>query len=549
MIKHLYIKNFVLIDEVNLDLNDGFSAFTGETGAGKSIFIDAISLLCAQRATASYVQKGKDKAIVEGTFTFDLSSNAYQVLKEAGFDDGEEVTFTREISSNGKTTARINHRIVTLSLMQEVLKNEIDIHGQRDNQYLLDTRCHLPLLDEYLGLNKQVEEVKESFNAYQKLVKTKEDTLKQTFNESDLDYFNFEIDEIEAANLKIGEDEELSQKEKQYKVVKDSLDKLNQIFNFFDDSFSDSFYEINHMIQNIKGQDNIESIQSLANDSYYNFIDAVDQLRALLDTYDLSEEEINEMEERLYTIQKLKRKYGNSIEEILVKKDELKEKVKMIAHRQEYLKQMDAQIDKAHEDYLKLAKSVSKVRNEKAHCLDDAIQVHLKELMLPNAKFFTEVKDSKENATGIDSVNFMIAMNKGDSFKPLEKSASGGELSRLMLGLKVIFTKLQGIHTIIFDEIDTGVSGPVASAIGAKMYSLGNSCQVFAVTHLAQVAASASNQYLVQKSDDELRTHTYVKHLSTKERVEQLALIANGEITDASLKAARELLKRNQTHE
>ncbi len=546
MIKHLYIKNFVLIDELNLDLHPGFSVFTGETGAGKSILIDAISLLCADRANTALIQKGAERAVVEGTFDLQKDAHAIQVLKDAGFDLADETTFTREIHANGKSVARIDHRSVTLNLMRDVLLNEIDIHGQRDTAYLLNTSAHIHLLDKFLKDEKELKEVESAYHDYDALVKERDQALAETYNENDLEYFRYEINEIEDADLKEGEDEELTAKEKSYKSIKESYEKLNAIFSMYDDSFSDAFYEMNHMVQALKLEGNTETVQSAVNDSYYGFNDAMEQLRTLFDSFDLSEEDINAMEERLFTIQKLKRKYGHTIADILAKKEELEKQIQVITHRKEYLDAMNAKVNEAKKVYDAKASVLSKLRKKRAHELDEAIALNLQELMLPNARFHTDIQDGMPSAYGSDKVEFLISMNKGEDLKSLSKTASGGELSRLMLGLKVIFTKLQGIHTVIFDEIDTGVSGPVASAIGRKMRSLAENCQVFSVTHLAQVAACAQNHYFVSKSDEDGTTHTAVTPLKQAEKIEQLALISSGSVTPASLKAAEELYRRNQ---
>ncbi len=546
MLKHLYIQNFILIDEINLDFEEGFSAFTGETGAGKSILIDAISTLSISRASSSLISKGKDKAIIEATFDITHDPHACKIMEESGFDVNDENTFTREIHSNGKSVSRIDHRVVTSSLMKDILKNQIDIHGQRDNAYLLDTSTHIHLLDEYLNHESLLKDVKEAYEKYSSLCAEKEKALQDTFNESDAEYFSYQIDEIERASLKVGEDEELEQKEKQYKLLKDSLDKLNAIFHLYDDEVSDHLYELNKMVSNLKSDDELESIQNTINDSYYSISDAMDQLRSFLDGMDMSEDEVNEMEERIFEIQKLKRKYGRTIEDILQKKEELKAQIEMITHKQEYLEQIDSKIEKVFQQYEKLANKLTKSRNEGCQKLDEEIQVHLNDLMLPNAVFHTNITEHKPSMYGSDNVEFLISMNKGEDLKPLNKTASGGELSRLMLGLKIIFTRLQGINTVIFDEIDTGVSGPVASSIGKKMKLLSKDTQVFSVTHLAQVAACADHHYFVSKNDVDGITHSNVKLLNKDETIEQLALIASGEITKASLSAAKELYKRNQ---
>lgn len=545
MLKHLYIKNFILIDELNLDFKSGFSAFTGETGAGKSIMLDAISILCAERAGASYISKGKEKAIIEGTFDLSQNQHAIDVLAEAGLETTEDVTFTRELLSSGKSVIRIDHRIVTLSLAKDILRDEIDIHGQRDTAYLLNTANHIRLLDTFLQVDEELKQVKESYQEYARLIKEKEKALQNEFNENDLEYFQYQIQEINQANLKIGEDEELAEKERQYKQIKNSLDKYNQVFSLYEEGLADSLYDLQKLCSNLGNDEKTTAIQTSISDAYYSISDSIDELHKLVGEYDMDEEEINEMEERLFTIQKLKRKYGNSIEHILSQQEQLKQQVQMFTHRKEFIEQMDKKIEKAYNLYQKNATNLSKIRQSRAKELDDAILINLNELMLPNACFKTVFTECNPSEHGNENVEFMISMNKGEELKSLVKTASGGELSRLMLGLKVIFTKLQGIQTVIFDEIDTGVSGPVATAIGQKMKALSNSCQVFAVTHLAQVAACADTHYFVSKEDKDNKTITHVTELGEKGRIDQLALISSGSITDISKKAAQELYRRN----
>ena len=547
MLKHLYIKNFILIDELNLDFKSGFSAFTGETGAGKSIMLDAISILCAERAGASYISKGKEKAIIEGTFDLSNNKHALEVLAETGLDTTEDITFTRELLSSGKSVIRINHRIVTLSLAKDILRDEIDIHGQRDTAYLLNTANHIRLLDTFLQVEEELKQVKESYQEYARLIKEKEKALQNEFNENDLEYFQYQIQEIEQANLKIGEDEELADKERQYKQIKNSLDKYNQVFSLYEEGLSDSLYDLQKLCSTLGNEEKLTAIQTSISDAYYSISDNIDELHKLVGEYDMDEEEINEMEERLFAIQKLKRKYGNSIEQILSQQEQLKQQVQMFTHRKEFVEQMDNKIQTAYNLYQKNATKLSKIRQSRAKELDDAILINLHELMLPNACFKTVFTECNPSEHGNENVEFMISMNKGEELKSLVKTASGGELSRLMLGLKVIFTKLQGIQTVIFDEIDTGVSGPVATAIGQKMKALSNSCQVFAVTHLAQVAACADTHYFVSKEDKDNKTITHVNELDENGRIDQLALISSGSITDISKKAAQELYRRNHS--
>ncbi|MBR4455293.1 MAG: DNA repair protein RecN [Solobacterium sp.] len=549
MLRHLYIKNFVLIDELNLDFHDGFSAFIGETGAGKSILIDAVSLLGADRASSSYISKGKDRAIVEGTFDLSSDPNALARLKEAGFETEGDVTFTREILSSGKSTARIDHRIVTLSLMRSVLEYEIDIHGQRDNQYLLNTATHIHLLDEYLQNDALRKKTADAYHVWKALCEEKQKALEETFSESDLEFFRHEIDEIDAADLKEGEEEELSEKERSFKAVKSSFEKLNEVIRGYDESLSGEMYEMNHTVQSLEDSELFQKAKESMNDAYYIWQDAVELLRNVYDSMEFSEEEINRVEERLFLLQRMKRRYGPTVTAILERREELQKQVDRFSRRDEFLREIDQKIDSAYQTFSSFAEKISRQRRKGSTGLDQAVAGHLKDLMLEKARFKTDIRSCEPNENGTDRVEFMIAMNRGEDFRPLSKTASGGELSRLMLGLKVIFTHLQGIQTVIFDEIDTGVSGPVASAIGRKMRELSMNTQVFAVTHLAPVAATAQSHYAVSKSEEQGRTHTHVKELQNEEVLAQLAVIASGEVTETSLAAAKELYERNQRQE
>lgn len=546
MIKNLYIKNFVLIDEVQLDFEDGFSSFTGETGAGKSILMDAIGLLRGDKGSAGFVMKDKEKAIVEATFAFDANSPANRMLKELGLETDEDVTFTREIYASGKSVARIDHRVVSLNILKDVLTNEIDIHGQRDNAYLLNAKNHITLLDAYHNEKDLLTKIATKYNVYAALLKQKQEALDTTFNEDDYAYFKHQIEEIEAARLVEGEEEALEEKEKQYHAIKDSLDKFHIVRELFENQVEGDLYTIQKTIASLKPTNTVTTLQENFQTAYYDLIDAIEEILKFQDSMDLDEEEINAMEERLFIIQKLKRKYGNTVAAILAKKEALQEKLSLFENRQTFLEEIDKKIDAAHQEYLTVNKQLHDLRIKKAKELDEAIMHHLEALMLPNAKFKTQITSGKETSIGSDEVMFTVSMNKGEDLKPLQKTASGGELSRLMLGLKVIFTKLQGISTVIFDEIDTGVSGQVAIAIGKKMRQLSRDSQVFSVTHLAPVAACAKHHYYVSKEVKNDATRTSVRLLNSEERIRELAIIASGEITKTTLASGKELLERMQ---
>ncbi|MBR2990024.1 MAG: DNA repair protein RecN [Solobacterium sp.] len=544
MITHLYIKNFVLIDEADLDAEEGFSAFVGETGAGKSIFIDALGLLSAERANASLVGKNGDRAIIEGTFALKDNPHAVAVLEEAGFDVEDETVFTRELSSSGKSTVRIDHRTVRLSFMREVLQNEIDIHGQRDTEYLLNAREHLHYLDAYAGDQDLCRDTAMKYDVWKALCNERDQALNETYNESEIEFLEHQIKEIDDAGLHEGEEEELLERERRGKALRNSLDSLLRSVSLYE-AVSDGLYELNKCVQSI--DDSLaEGLKQAVNDSYYTIDDAVSQLRHTANTFDYSEREIDAIEERLFLIQKLKRKYGRSIPAILERRSVMQDQVDRAANRAAWLEDTEKKINAAYAAYEASAMQLRHIRKDAAKHLDQAVLESIEDLYLPHARFETVITEGEPSSSGLDKAEFMISMNKGEDLKPLNAVASGGELSRFMLGIKTVFTRLHGIRTVIFDEIDTGVSGKVASAIGKKMQKLSDDAQVFAVTHSAPVAACADLLYLVAKQTEGERTRTYIDKLDDAQSVEQLALIASGKLTEASLKAAAELFERSR---
>ena len=545
MLKYLYIKDFIILDEVHLDLQDGFSVFTGETGAGKSIFVDAISLLCGQRASGDLVRKGKTNSIIEGVFDFSDIKNMDVILSNLDIDISEDVIITRELKSDGKSSIKINHRMFNLSIVKELMDNVIDIHSQHDTQYLLKSNNHLYLLNNYLGEEELIDKVTKLYKEYKNLKNEMDDALNEVYNPDDIEFYNYEIDEIDKANLIVGEDEIIALKEKEYLSISKNLEKLNTAIGIFEGGFQDDFFEINKLTQNFE-IDIIENANTVIKSAYYDVDEAINSIRNYVDKLDISEQDINELQERSFEINRLKRKYGGSIESILKYEEELLHKIEIINNRQEYLDNMNIKVNKALDNFKREANKLSDIRIKKSKLLDKEIEQILKDLMLPNAIFKTNITTDALNKNGINDIEFLISMNKGEELKPLSKVASGGELSRLMLGLKVIFSKLQGISTIIFDEIDTGVSGPVATSIGKKMKDLSNNAQVFSISHLAQVAACANSHYHVSKSSDDSKTSTQIVLLDENTRIKELAILSSGEATDISLEAAKELYRKNQ---
>lgn len=538
MLEHLYIQNFILIDQLELDFPVGFSAITGETGAGKSIFLDALSLLQGQKASSSMVSK--EKAIIEGSFSLEENSPVSSFLKENGFDVEDSFTVTREILSSGKSTARVNRRIVSLSFLHTLLENQLDIHGQKDSAYLLQKMNHIYLLDKYGHFHHQKEEIKEAYENYKKVLEEKENFLNTQLKEEELDFYQFQLHELEEAHLKKGEEEELKALEKQAKEAKKSAQDYLSLFAYYDAEVSDSLYQTIKMTDRLKG---VEENLTKIHEAYENLVDGLESIRDQLNPDFLNEDEINQVEERLFLIQRLKRKYGPRLEDVIHYQQDLAKKLAHYGEQEFYLKKINEKIAISFEIYSKKAQELSKKRQLAAKSLEKEVLQQLKDLELPAAQFKVLFRSIEGNLSGIDDVEFFVSMNKGEKLASLTKVASGGELSRFMLALKVIFTKLQGIQTIVFDEIDTGVSGHVATAIGEKMALLAKDCQVFSVTHLAQVASLANHQFLVSKSVDHTHTQTKVHLLSQEERASELAYLFSGNRSEKAIEAAKELLE------
>ena len=402
-------------------------------------------------------------------------------------------------------------------------------------------------MDQYLDDEALLASVRTQFKAYRQL----NDQLEEACSpkaEQDLEFLRFQLNEIEQAQLKPGEDEELeaierriAAREKIYQRVAESLEILDG-----EQSAVPQLYEAARLTGGFPEETELAEISEALNEHYYGLQDLKERLQRYFESLEFSEEQINEVQSRLFEINRLKRKYGRSLDEILEKGESFRQQLNQQEHRQEYLQELQKQVQTAYKQFEESALKLRQIRQQKALALQKEVEIHLHDLMLPHARFILHLKDAKPSAHGLDEADFMISMNPGEPVRSLTQVASGGELSRLMLGLKTIFTRLEGIQTVIFDEIDTGVSGQVATAIGLKMSLLARDAQVFSVTHLAQVAACADQHYHVTKRQGQDFTETQIQCLSKEERIDQLALISQGELSDTARQAAQELYQRNQ---
>lgn len=549
MLLQLFVKDFVLIDHMTLDFAPGMSAFTGETGAGKSLLIDAIGILRGDRINALMVKQGKEKATIEGVFSLPMAHPSRTILQDAGYDIEEDtVIVQREFTVDGKSVSRINHRTTTVSLIKEVLQSLLDIHSQHDSQYLLNTKYHLSLLDSYCEQETLLQEIKQSYKIYHRVKQDLEAALLNDYNEDDLEFLTFQLNEIDEANIK--EDELFSLEEEQRKMMafektSTCLHKVHELLDG-EQGASPTLYEACRQLETLHEDEQLIAVHEKLLELYYAMDDQVSMLSSYVEGMEYDEQRVNGVNERIFLIHKILRKYGGSYEAIHRKREELEQKVDSILHRSDFIKKQEQLQKEAYQQFQNLANKMHEIRKEKALELQKHIVTQLHDLHLENARFEVSFHTIEGNPYGIDQVEFLVSMNKGEVLRPLQTTASGGELSRLMLGLKTIFTRLQGIETVIFDEIDTGVSGSVALAIGKKMQALGKETQVFCVTHLAQVAACANHHYLVSKHQDEHSTHTSILALQQPQRIEQLALIASDSTSSSALGAAKELFAKAQ---
>jgi DNA repair protein RecN (Recombination protein N) len=543
MIQKLTIKNFILINEVSLDFKPGFSVFTGETGAGKSILIDAIGILLGDRFLSESVGKESNKSSIEGVFTIDKEL-ILNWLKDNGIETKHEVNIYREVDKEGKSSSKLNGKTISVGLLKELGTMMIDIHNQHDTQYLLNTKYHLGLLDRFVNEKDLLAVLKNAFQKYDSIRKDILNKKSSTLNEDDLEFLTFQINEIETSNLIEGEDLELEQKHKEMMAFEKIASHLGSALMLLDetDGVTEKLYEAIRELRIITESERIIETTNSINSLYYELTDKIADLNQSKSLLNFDEDNVNAIQERLFLISKLKKKYGHTIADIQSKKHELEDRVALINNREAILDALLIQEKEAYSLYKVLADQISGIRKEKATKLEQLVLSECRDLYLDKAQFKIDFSEGTDTSNGYDEVEFLISMNPGEMLKPLVKVASGGELSRLMLGLKVIFNALQQIETVIFDEIDSGVSGRVATAIGQKMHKIAKNSQVFSVTHLGQVAACANQHYLVSKAQNDSSTSSSISQLTYEQRIDELSLISTGTSSDHSRSAAKELL-------
>lgn len=555
MLQELSIKDFAIIDEIQISFQPKMTVLTGETGAGKSIIIDALGLLAGGRGSTEFIRKGEKKAVIQGLFTLPREANTYNILEEYGIDSEDgQIILQRDLYRGGRNICRINGMMVNLATLRKVGETLIDIHGQNEHQELMKPENHIDLLDEY---DKKTSQLRNQYQVvYQNYRKLKLSMEKKEADEKAwaqrLDMLNFQVKEIEEAGLKINEEDELVEE-------KNKLDNFQAIYDALELSYQILSGEKIDVVGNLGNamnelsdvsdlSENLQEINTKISDAFYSLEDAARDISDELDSMEWNGERLNEIEERLELIHQLKRKYGDTIEDILHYHSRIEKELREMENAEQNSEKQERQLSEALEKVKELAIKLSKQRKKSAKKLEKMIHEQLSALYMDKAVF--EVKflnNSKLYSKGIDKVEFYIQTNPGEEMGPLAKIASGGELSRIMLALKTIFSQKMDVTSIIFDEVDTGVSGRVAQAIAEKISQISNNSQVLCITHLPQVAAIADNHYYISKSVNDGRTETSLKELDEKQKIREIARMLSGsEITELTLKHAEELIKMSK---
>ncbi len=547
MLQRLIVKNFAIIENIEIEFKDKMTVLSGETGAGKSLIIDAIGLLFGKRASVDLIRYKETKATITGIFTNTKEIKEYLKDKDLNLGDGESLIISRDLYLNSSSVAKVNSDVVSINILAELGELIGDIHNQFDSQALTHPKNYLNFLaddvikDKLSNYKVLLNEYKQTKKEYDALVKENEENTKQ------IDFIKYQLKELKAANLTLTEEEDLKNQEnylKNYEVISTAFEEIKELLEDRGslDNIASTFSRLSVLKINPEAEELIEKIKS----SYYDLEASYDELKKMNRSLEFDPEALDQINERLSVYSSLKRKYKLNTEGLINLEGELADKVSKIDTYDLDLKEIKAKLDKSYSSAYKEAEIISKLRKEKAVNFEKEITANLRDLELIKTNFkieFTKLSELSDN--GFDKVDFLVSFNEGEPLKSLSKVASGGELSRFMLALKVMINEKMNYQTMIFDEIDSGVSGKTAYAIANKLKQIANFSQVLSVTHLPQVAAIADSHLFISKEVLDGRTVTKLKHLENEERVIEIAkMISNGIVTDASYNLALELLKK-----
>ena len=554
MLLEISIKNFAIIESISLDFEKGMTVLTGETGAGKSIIIDAMNMMLGARATTDVIRHGAPKAEIEGLFSVENSHALQMIFDEQGIELGDEIIIRREILQNGRSVSRVNGQMVNLSVLRSIGQYLVDIHGQHDQEELMRPQLHIHMLDgfgdtDFLELKQAYQT---NFDAYRKMRKQLLEIKKnQEEHKARIEMLEFQMAEIESASLQPGEDLKLNQERDKLLNHKNIADTLTNAYTMLDNEEFSSLANVRSAMNDMESLEEYDveyrEISNSLSESYYVLEDVTKRLEDIIESLDFDGNRLIQIESRLDLIHAITRKYGGNVDDVLMYFAKITEEYNLLTGNHLSSDDMEAELKKLEVSLVDLATKLASARHNLAQQLETEIQQELKDLYMDKARFQVQFTKGKFTREGNESVEFYISTNPGEDFKPLVKVASGGELSRLMLAIKSAFSRKEGKTSIVFDEVDTGVSGRVAQAIAQKIHKLGQNGQVLAISHLPQVIAIADYQFFIEKISNDHSTVSTVRLLTVEERVEEVAKMLAGEnVTEAALSQARELLQSKE---
>ena len=552
MLLEISIKNFAIIEEISLNFEKGMTVLTGETGAGKSIIIDAMNMMLGSRATTDVIRHGAPKAEIEGLFTVESNRHLTALFEEQGLEWTDELIIRREILQNGRSVSRINGQMVNLSVLKAVGQHLVDIHGQHDQEELMRPQLHITMLDEFgdAAFFQTKAAYRQTFEDYKRLRKQVVELQRnQQENKARIEMLEFQIAEIEAAALEVDEDVRLEQERQRLLNHKMIADILTNAYTMLDAEEFSSLANVRSAMNDLESIEEYDtSYKELSGqlaETFYALEDITKRLEDVVDGLEFDGNRLMQVESRLDLIHSITRKYGGQVKDVLEYLAQITKEYSLLTGSDLSSEELEKELKRLEKSLVSLAQDLSDQRHALAQALENEIQQELADLYMDKARFQVRFSKAKFNREGNEAVEFYISTNPGEDFKPLVKVASGGELSRLMLAIKSAFSRKEGKTSIVFDEVDTGVSGRVAQAIAAKIHKIGQNGQVLAISHLPQVIAAADYQFYIEKISDAHSTVSTVRLLNREERIEEIAkMLAGEDLTEAARQQAEQLLKR-----
>ena len=552
MLLEISIKNFAIIEEISLNFEKGMTVLTGETGAGKSIIIDAMNMMLGSRATTDVIRHGAPKAEIEGLFAVESNRHLTALFEEQGLEWTDELIIRREILQNGRSVSRINGQMVNLSVLKAVGQHLVDIHGQHDQEELMRPQLHITMLDEFgdAAFFQTKDAYRQTFEDYKRLRKQVVELQRnQQENKARIEMLEFQIAEIEAAALEVEEDVRLEQERQRLLNHKMIADTLTNAYTMLDAEEFSSLSNVRSAMNDLESIEEYDpSYKELSGqlaETFYALEDITKRLEDVVDGLEFDGNRLMQVESRLDLIHSITRKYGGQVKDVLEYLAQITKEYSLLTGSDLSSEDLEKELKRLEKSLVTLAQNLSDQRHALAQALENEIQQELADLYMDKARFQVRFSKAKFNREGNEAVEFYISTNPGEDFKPLVKVASGGELSRLMLAIKSAFSRKEGKTSIVFDEVDTGVSGRVAQAIAAKIHKIGQNGQVLAISHLPQVIAAADYQFYIEKISDAHSTVSTVRLLNREERIEEIAkMLAGEDLTEAARQQAEQLLKR-----